>query len=86
MNRAKQVLVTRDGWGVSTETGSGIKGAILHVYKHHGALHRMPRFISQHGDAYGMTFPNAEAATAYALDHGYLQPYYRKALLGRVAR
>lgn len=81
--------VTRDGWGVSCTTGSGIEGAILKVYKHHkrpgglryrdGAPIPFSGIIFQQGDAYGLRFPSADAAWAYALEHGYLQPFYPRA-------
>lgn|SRR5262245_36417644 len=63
---------TRDGWGVSCMSGNGEH--VLHVYKlrpkdgREFALH-------QHGDGDGRRFPSSDAAFAWALEHGYLQPY-----------
>ena len=72
---------TRGGWGVSTHHRGGDNFITLNVYKHHPAPHRNPRFISQHGDGDGLTFPNTDAGRQacddYCILHGYLQPYSR---------
>lgn len=58
--------VTRDGWQVSTTTGSSIRGARLDV--------RRPRPVGdwpgrppRRGDADGRLFPDPEAARAFAV-------------------
>ena len=63
---------TQGNWGVSTTTGTGIKGAILHVYRilANGKIAK--------GELYGKQYPSNDAAFAAALEHGYLKPYYKK--------
>lgn len=60
--------VARDGWSVSTTTGSGIEGAVLHVRKRRGD--RMPG-----GDHDGRIFPSSDAAFAWAFEHGYTEVF-----------
>ena len=77
--------VTQGAWCVSTETGTGIDGAILKVFiLRENMPTRIARGVTmtcrfQRGDADGKRFPSVEAAFAYALDHGYCQKFYRKA-------
>ena len=80
MNQNNQT-VTNAGWGVSTISGE-IPGMMpLHVYKNHQTTNRRQAFISQQGEAYGMTFPNTDegrkAYEEYCLVHGYLKKYGR---------
>jgi hypothetical protein len=80
--------VTRDGWGVSAshprydKNSNMLPGATLHVYK----LREVPdpscesgrRTIFQHGEGHDRVFESSDAAFAWALARGYLQPYYRR--------
>lgn len=66
-NRRK--LVTNGKWNVSTMTGHGIDGAVLHVSR------RISDFKSVPGDANGMLFASSEEAREYALSRGYLKEY-----------
>ena len=63
-------LVTQGAWSVSAMTGDGIKGARLSVFREFGR-----RFLR--GDGNGLLFPSVDAAMAWALEHGYLQRFYR---------
>lgn len=84
--------VTRGGWSVSTTSGydwktdEKIDGVILNVHKHYTRPVRPEEKKSpahvvttkiRYGDHNGRRFPNREAATAFALDRGYLQVYSR---------
>lgn len=68
--------VTQGEWGVSCSTGTGIKGAILHVYRARfaGRELKYDQWMKGYGD--GMSFPSTEAASQWAFDHGYLQLYF----------
>jgi hypothetical protein len=59
--------VTQGPWGVSVTSGSGIKGAVLHVYRD-----------GIHGDAEGRQFPSTDEAFAFAASRGYQAPYFRR--------
>ena len=72
----REQTVTWGKWGVSTSTpGMGGEPCVLHVY----IRHERPGFpdLWQHGDGYGKVFPNSDTAFRWALEHGYLQRYYR---------
>lgn len=69
----RQTLVTWGKWGVSTchppmKGGTGYELSVF--YFHNGKLVK--------GTGYGRIFPTQEAADQFALEHGFLQPYYRK--------
>ena len=69
--------VVQGKWGVSVTTGDGIDGARLNVYSF-----PMGHHISKpmrRGIADGMVFATQELAAKYAQEHGYTQPYYKKA-------
>lgn len=72
--------VTRDGWCVSTETGTGIKGARLGVFK---VINNNPYKI-RYGDHHGKMFADSDKAFAFALKHGYCKTYSRVDRFGPV--
>lgn len=92
--RKHQPTVTATAFGVSTTSGTGIKGAVLNIYRHHDAPDRraiglVPYFRSQHGDLDGVVYPSVEAANQAALEHGYTRYYSRnlcKFVQSRAAR
>jgi len=61
--------VTRDGWGVSTQSTSEAPGVILYTYKWR------PGLMLQKGAGYRRRFVNREKAYQWALEHGYLQEH-----------
>lgn len=83
-----------NGFGVSTHTGSGIAGAVLHIYKHHDAPDKraagiVPYFRTQRGDLDGTQYASSDEARAAAIAHGYLHPYTRNCsgfVMSRAAR
>ena len=81
--------VTAGGWSVSTMTGWGIDGAILHVYKHkdrpsgwkydaEGRKIPCSNTVFQNGEGYGRQFKSSDEAFAWAFQHGYLEHYYSR--------
>lgn len=68
--------VTNDQWGVSCTTGTGINGAILHVYRSRIRDIELPYKKWMHGMGDGKLFPNEDLAFQWAFDHGYLKLYF----------
>ena len=73
--------VTQDNWGVSTMSGDGLPKVILQVYR----TYLFPERIGTReytkialGDANGKSFDTTDQAFAYALERGYLKPYYNR--------
>ena len=69
MSARRTVTVTTPQWSVSACTSYHSVGAVLSVFR--GFHKGRPRY----GDHNGRTFPTSEDAFAFALEHGYLQPY-----------
>jgi hypothetical protein len=69
-------IVTQGDWGVSCTTGSGINGAILHVYRSHIGATNLPFDKWFHGFGDGRLFETEAMAWQFAYDHGYLQLYF----------
>lgn len=75
VTRAMTFGRVRIQWNVSCTTGHGIKGALLNVFRADMLL-RGQRF-----GVYAVKdkpFPNTDAANDWALQHGYLQEYFRR--------
>lgn len=75
------------GTSVSVTTGSAMDDAILSVSRYYKDL---PNEMGGRGrfkrmDADGRHFPTSQAAWDFALDHGYIRPYFTSASL-RAAR
>lgn len=72
--------VTNFGWSVSSASGSGIHGAVLHVYKQRGMTvvdgYQCSR--TQNGELDGKLFPSTDAAHAAAAERGYTTKAYRR--------
>lgn len=67
--------VTRDNWSVScTVPGMNGEPCTLNVFKFIRRDGKPDLF--KKGEGYGKVFNNSEEAFAWALVHGYLQPYY----------
>jgi hypothetical protein len=62
------VYCTADHCWVSYRTGTGIDGAELRVSSRQGSNDQ-----PLHG--HGMLFPSIDAARAFAVEHGYVEPY-----------
>jgi len=60
--------VTAGDWAVSTTTSSHQSGVELHTFKLRGAK-------IQKGEGYGRRFETTDQAVAWALEHGYLEPF-----------
>lgn len=65
--------VTAPGWNVSTLIGGGRRGAQLHVFR---VVEINGKTKLQKGDGYGRRFKDTDAATAWAFERGYLQPFF----------
>jgi len=65
--------VTRDGWCVSTETGTGINGVRLSVFK---VINNNPYKI-RYGDHHGRMFSTQEEADKFTLERGYCKTFSR---------
>ena len=76
VNRKIQPLVTQDDWAVSCTTGYSIDGAILHVHRFRVHGKDLSFALKMRGNGDGRLFPSKEDAWQWALDHGYLQPYF----------
>lgn len=87
---ARNAKVTRGSWGVSTTSGSGIKGVQLSVViLRDGKLFKDGKFRFQKGDKDGLILTGHESADALTLEHGYSQKYGRntsKFVMSRAAR
>jgi hypothetical protein len=68
--------VTQGDWGVSCSTGTGINGAILHLYRSRIGSHELKYDQWMRGFGDGKLFPSTEDASQWAFDHGYLQLYF----------
>jgi len=66
--RHRGSTVTQGKWGVSVESGSG--KPTLHTYK----FTKTGKLIK--GEGYGKKFDTSDDAWAYALEHGYIQPWH----------
>ena len=73
--------VTWGGWNVSVTTGYGITGAVLGVFRPVVGGRKMTGPITRYkplkGEGDRRQFESSDAAFAWALEHGYLQPLYR---------
>lgn len=79
MDRSRnRTTVTNDNWCVSYITGHGINGVILNVYQMLPCPLFSKKIPMRFGNANKMIFASEKEATHYALEHGYLQPYYKK--------
>ena len=67
---------TYGDWGVSCTTGSGINGAILHIYRARIGKIDLPvsKWLKGYGD--GRLFESTDAAWDWAFSHGYLKLYF----------
>lgn len=74
------VTVTQGHWNVGTCHSSARPG--VYVFQPFRVVHESP-WKSARGDAYGREFASSEAASAFALDHGYTQVYRSRYALGR---
>ena len=76
MGAKNQGTVSRGRWGATFETSSEFQGVRLLVY----IIERCTGGVCliRNGDGYGKNFKTMEDAEAYALEHGYIQPYFRK--------
>ena len=67
--------VTRDNWNVScTVPGMNGEPCVLNVFQF--IRREGKRDLFKQGDSYGKVFSCSDEAFAWALVHGYLQPYY----------
>lgn len=75
--------VTQGDWGVSCQTGTGINGAILSVYRPRISGKDLPvdKWFRGFGD--GRLFPSSDAAYQFAFDHGYLRLFFYPELRAR---
>jgi hypothetical protein len=70
---------TRDKWCVSTQSGDGIGGAILSVFRVYYNSEKIgTREYTKYayGEGEGRVFKDSESAFVWALEHGYLQRYF----------
>lgn len=68
---ARNAVVTKDGWGVSYTTESGVEGVRLSVYKF--PMNWKMGKPYRKGELDGRRYSSVEEASQAALDHGYLQ-------------
>jgi hypothetical protein len=71
-------IVTQGKWVVAFVCSTGQPGVTLNCF----IMRRVEehRFKIQRGDGDERHFPDMCAAQSYALVHGYIQPYYRRAV------
>lgn len=81
------MVPSQPGMGVSVTSGGGV--VELHVYRNYPHLINEwgGRGVFLRGDAYGRRFPTEQAAWDFALERGYIRPwFYPEARARRLAR
>lgn len=75
MGSTRQTTITNGKWNAGTCSGSGIDGVRFEPFRVvRGEGKVQDKYI--HPSCYGQLFPTQEAASTFALEHGFTQVYY----------